>query len=42
MPARFTIGIEEEFQLVDRKSGELAPAFHGMPFFEKTVNIPHV
>ena len=28
MPARFTIGIEEEFQLVDRASGVLAPAFH--------------
>lgn len=28
MPARFTIGIEEEFQLVDRQTGELAPAFH--------------
>jgi carboxylate-amine ligase len=38
MPARFTIGIEEEFQLVDRVSGELAPAFHrllekGRPIF---------
>jgi len=38
MPARFTIGIEEEFQLVDRASGELAPAFHcllekGRPIF---------
>jgi glutamate---cysteine ligase / carboxylate-amine ligase len=38
MPARFTIGIEEEFQLVDRQSGELAPAFHrllekGRPVF---------
>ncbi len=38
MPARFTIGIEEEFQLVDRRSGELAPAFHnilekGRPIF---------
>ncbi len=30
MPARFTIGIEEEFQLVDRMSGELAPAFHSL------------
>ena len=30
MPARFTIGIEEEFQLVDRQSGELAPAFHNL------------
>ena len=30
MPARFTIGIEEEFQLVDRRSGELAPAFHNL------------
>src|SRR5260370_11741654 len=38
MPARFTIGIEEEFQLVDRQSGELVPAFHrllekGRPVF---------
>ncbi|HEY6539746.1 MAG TPA: carboxylate-amine ligase [Ktedonobacteraceae bacterium] len=38
MPARFTIGIEEEFQLVDRASRELAPAFHrllekGRPIF---------
>ena len=38
MPARFTIGIEEEFQLVDRASGELVPAFHrllekGRPIF---------
>jgi glutamate---cysteine ligase / carboxylate-amine ligase len=30
MPARFTIGIEEEFQLVDRRSGELAPAFQSI------------
>jgi carboxylate-amine ligase len=30
MPARFTIGIEEEFQLVDCQSGELAPAFQMM------------
>src|SRR5690348_11364565 len=38
MPAGFTLGIEEEFQLVDRSSGELAPAFHrllakGRPIF---------
>lgn len=35
MTARFTIGIEEEFQLVDRDSGQLRP--HIMTIMEKGV-----
>ena len=33
MPARFTLGIEEEFQLVDRQTGQLSP--HILTVLEK-------
>jgi len=35
MTARFTIGIEEEFQIVDRDTGQLRP--HIMTIMEKGV-----
>ena len=33
MPARFTLGIEEEFQMVDRQTGQLSP--HILTVLEK-------
>ena len=36
MPARFTLGIEEEFQMVDRQTGQLSP--HILTILEKGVS----
>src|SRR5947209_20080111 len=42
MPSRFTLGIEEEFQLVERKTGELCSCVNsilekGTPYFEEKI-----
>src|SRR5581483_6609604 len=42
MPSQFTLGIEEEFQLVDRQTGQLCPHVlaileKGTPFFGEKI-----